>query len=315
MPKALSFDLRSRVLAAIDEGLSCRQAAARFGVSASSAVRWQALRRAGGDARPKPQGGDRLSRRTEAHAGLIHAALAEVPDITLPELKARLAEQGAHVSVTALWRFCRRHRITRKKKTAHAAEQDRPDVLKRRKAWFEGQLDLDPERLVFIDETWASTNMARRYGRAPRGRRLRVGVPHGRWKTTTFVAGLRRHGLVAPFVLDGPINRAAFETYIAKVLVPALRPGDVVILDNLSSHKGPKIRALIEAAGASLLYLLPYSLDFNPIENAFAKLKALLRKAAERTISGLWDAIGRLIDLFTPNECANYLANAGYDAT
>jgi hypothetical protein len=118
--------------------------------------------------------------------------------------------------------------------------------------------------LVFIDETWASTNMARRDGRALRGRRLRVGVPHGRWKTTTFVAGLRRHGLVAPFVLDGPINRAAFETYIAKVLVPALRPGDVVILDNRSSHKGPKSRALIEAAGASLLYLPPYSPDFNP---------------------------------------------------
>jgi transposase len=201
------------------------------------------------------------------------------------------------------------------KKTAHAAEQDRPDVLKRRKAWFEGQLDLDPERLVFIDETWASTNMARRYGRALRGRRLRVGVPHGRWKTTPFVAGLRRHGLVAPFVLDGPINRAAFETYIAKVLVPALRPGDVVILDNLSSHKGPKIRALIEAAGASLLYLPPYSPDFNPIENAFAKLKALLRKAAERTRQGLWTAIRRLLDAFTPAECANYFAAAGYDAT
>src|SRR5215211_1216774 len=116
MPKALSFDLRSRVLAAIDEGLSCRQAAARFGVSASSAIRWQAQRRAGGDARPKPQGGDRLSHRTEAHAELIHAALAEVPDITLPELKARLAEQGAQVSVSALWRFCRRHQITRKKR-------------------------------------------------------------------------------------------------------------------------------------------------------------------------------------------------------
>ena len=115
MPKALSFDLRSRVLAAIDEGLSCRQAAARFGVSASSAIRWQGMRREGGDARPKPQGGDRLSRRTEAHADLIHAALAEVPDITLPELKARLAEQGAQVSVSALWRFCRRHQITRKK--------------------------------------------------------------------------------------------------------------------------------------------------------------------------------------------------------
>ena len=199
--------------------------------------------------------------------------------------------------------------------TATAAEQDRPDVRKRREAWFEGQLDLDPERLVFIDETWASTNMARRYGRAARGRRLRVGVPHGRWKTITVVAGLRASGLVAPLVLDGPINRAAFEAYVEKVLVPELRPGDVVILDNLSSHKGARVRAMIEAAGASLLYLPPYSPDFNPIENAFAKLKALLRKAAERTVEGLWTAIGSLLDAFTPVECANYFQAAGYDAT
>jgi len=129
------------------------------------------------------------------------------------------------------------------------------------------------------------------------------------------VAGLRTSGVVAPFVLDGPINRAVFEAYVEKVLVPALWPGDVVILDNLSSHKGPRGRALIEAAGASLLYLPPYSPDFNPIENAFAKLKALLRKAAERTVEGLWTAIGRLIDAFTPTECANYFAAAGYDAT
>ena len=141
---------------------------------------------------------------------------------------------------------------------------------------------------MFIDETWASTNMARRYGRAPKGERLRAAVPHGHWKTTTFVAGLRSDGIVAPFVLDGPINRAAFETYLARVLVPELRPGDVVIMDNLSSHKGPRVREMIEAAGASLRYLPPYSPDFNPIENAFAKLKALLRKAAERTKSGLW---------------------------
>jgi len=201
------------------------------------------------------------------------------------------------------------------KKTAHAAEQDRPDISKRREAWFEGQLDLDPKRLVFIDETWASTNMARRYGRAPRGRRLRVGVPHGHWKTTTFVAGLRTTGLVAPFVLDGPLNRQAFETYVAKVLVPELTSGDVVVMDNLSSHKGPRTREMIEAAGARLLYLPPYSPDFNPIENAFAKLKALLRKAAERTVTGLWNAIGRLTDAFTPDECANYFAAAGYDAT
>ncbi len=167
---------------------------------------------------------------------------------------------------------------------------------------------------MFIDETWASTNMARRYGRAPRGQRLRVGIPHGHWKTTTFVAGLRRDGIVAPFVLDGPINRTAFETYVERVLVPELRPGDVVVMDNLSSHKGPRVREMIEAAGASLLYLPPYSPDFNPIENAFAKLKALLRKAAERTVEGLWTAIGHLIDAFTPNECANYFTAAGYDA-
>ena len=168
---------------------------------------------------------------------------------------------------------------------------------------------------MFIDETWASTNMARRYGRAPRGRRLRVGVPHGHWKTTTFVAGLRATGLIAPLVLDGPINREAFETYVARVLLPELRPGDVVIMDNLSSHKGPRVREMIERAGATLIYLPPYSPDFNPIENAFAKLKTLLRNAGERTLEGLWTAIGRLLDAFTPSECANYLAAAGYDAT
>ena len=187
--------------------------------------------------------------------------------------------------------------------------------MRRREDWFEGQLDLDPERLVFIDETWASTNMARPFGRVPRGERLRAGVPHGHWKTTTFVAGLRTTGLVAPFVLDGPVNRNAFETYVEKVLAPELRPGDIVVMDNLASHKGPRVRILIEAARATLLYLPPYSPDFNPIENAFAKLKTLLRKAAERTVAGLWDAIGRLVDVFTPQECANYFAAAGYDAT
>lgn len=167
--------------------------------------------------------------------------------------------------------------------------------------------------MVFIDETWAKTNMARTHGRAPRGERLRAAVPHGHWNTTTFVAGLTLRGMTSPFVLSGPINRAAFETYVEKVLVPELRPGDIVIMDNLSSHKGPRVRSMIETAGAELLYLPPYSPDFNPIENAFAKLKAMLRRAAERTVEGLWDAIGRIIDTFTPAECANYFAAAGYD--
>jgi len=155
--------------------------------------------------------------------------------------------------------------------------------------------------------------MARLRGRAPQGERLRSGIPKGHWKTTTFVAGLRLTGMMAPFVLDGPMNRSVFLAYVTQVLVPELRPGDVVILDNLPAHKGGRVREAIEAAGATLLYLPPYSPDFNPIENAFAKLKALLRKAAERTINGLWAAIGRLIDLFTPQECANYFAAAGYE--
>jgi transposase len=202
-----------------------------------------------------------------------------------------------------------------KKKTAHAAEQERPDILKRREDWLGGQLGLDPGRLVFIDETWASTNMARRYGRAPRGERLRAAVPQGHWKTTTFVAGLRLTGIIAPMVLDGPINAAAFLAYVEQFLVPELSPGDIVVMDNLSSHKGKAIRRAIEAAGAELLYLPPYSPDLNPIENAFAKLKALLRKLAGRTVSGLWNAIGRILDAFTPQESANYFAAAGYNTS
>lgn len=157
--------------------------------------------------------------------------------------------------------------------------------------------------------------MARRHGRCPRGERLRVGVPHGHWKTTTFIGALTPRGFIAPMVRDGPINRISFETYVADVLVPELRLGDVVVMDNLSSHKGPRVREMIEAAGAELLYLPPYSPNFNPIENAFAKLKALLRKAAERTRDGLWSTIGHAIDLFGPDECRNYYAAAGNDAS
>ena len=172
--------------------------------------------------------------------------------------------------------------------------------MRRRWAWFDGQIDLEPERLVFIDETWAKTNMARSHGRARRGERLRMGFPHGHWKTTTFVAGLTLRGMIAPFVLSGPINRTAFEAYVEQVLLPELRPGDIVIMDNLSSHKGPKVRALIEAAGAKLLFLPPYSPDFNPIEMAFAKLKALLRKAAKRSVEGLWATIGQMDTSINP---------------
>lgn len=201
------------------------------------------------------------------------------------------------------------------KKTAHALEQDRPDVLRRREAWFEAQLDLDPARLVFVDETGLSTKMDRLRGRSVRGQRCRAGIPHGHWKTTTFTGALRLTGMTAPFVYDGAMNGTVFLAYVEQVLGPTLRPGDVVVMDNLPAHKGTPIREAIERHGARLMFLPPYSPDFNPIENAFAKLKALLRARAERTIDALWNATGELIDAFEPNECANYFAAAGYDAT
>lgn len=182
-----------------------------------------------------------------------------------------------------------------------------------REAWFEGLPDLDPDTLVFLDETAAATNMARRYGRAPRGERCRLAVPHGHYKTTTVTAALRTTGLIATTLFDGATNGTRFRAYVADTLVPALRPGDTVILDNLSAHKVGGIREAIEAAGARLLYLPPYSPDLNPIEQIFAKLKTLLRTAAARTVSDLWDAIRDAVTRFTPRECRNCISAAGYE--
>jgi transposase len=165
---------------------------------------------------------------------------------------------------------------------------------------------------VFIDETWVSTNMTPRYGRSFKGQRLIGHAPHGHWHTTTFLAALRHDGIVAPAVFDGPLNGAAFLAWLRQCLAPILRPGDIVVLDNLSSHKIAGVSAAIAAAGAVLLYLPPYSPDFNPIEQVFAKLKARLRTIAARTVGALWKAIGQLLATFSPSECANYFANAGY---
>lgn len=171
---------------------------------------------------------------------------------------------------------------------------------------------LEPERLVFIDETGTTTKMTRPRGRCLKGQRLRSKAPFGHWKTQTFVAGLRCDGLTAPFVVNQPMNRRIFETYVETQLAPTLQAGDVVIMDNLSSHKGPKVEDAIRARGAWVLFLPPYSPDLNPIEMAFAKLKAHLRAKAIRTIDALWNAIGDICEMFTPDECQNYFAAAGY---
>ena len=185
--------------------------------------------------------------------------------------------------------------------------------MKARQLWFDAQDDLDPATLVFVDETGASTKMGRLYGRAPRGERLRASLPHGHWKTTTFVGGLRLTGMTAPMVLDGPMDGPWFLAYVEQILVPTLSVGDTVIMDNLSSHKMTPVIAAINAVGANIKFLPPYSPDFNPIENAFSKFKASLRKAATRTVSDLWDAIAMAIEEFTPKDCAGYFAAAGYE--
>ena len=196
-----------------------------------------------------------------------------------------------------------------------AGERDRPDVARRRAQWAKYQNRIEPERLVFIDETWTKTNMAPLRGWAPVGKRLVAKVPHGHWNTTTFLAALRHDRIEAPWLLEGPIDGESFQEYVDKILVPTLRPGDVVILDNLGSHKGKAVRRLIRAAGAKLLFLPKYSPDLNPIEQVFAKLKHLLRKAAARTVEAVCTAVGHLLGAFTADECANYFKHAGYGLT
>lgn len=311
MTRSLSADLRGRVIAAIEDGVSTREAARRFRIGISTAGAWYRRYRETGEMEARKQGQPSRS-KLDAHEAFILGLIEEAPDVTLAEIGERLAaERGVRAAPSTVWLFLDRRGITFK--DGHAAEQQRPDVLRRRIAWFDGQLDLDPERLIFIDETAASTKMARLRGRAPCGERCRAAVPHGHWKTTTFTAGLRLSGMAAPMLLDGPMNGPAFLAYAEQVLAPELRPGDIVVMDNLPAHRISGVREAIEKVGARLLFLPPYSPDFNPIEMAFSKLKALLRKAAARTIDELWSVVADCLAAFTAQECRQYFQAAGYD--
>jgi transposase len=199
------------------------------------------------------------------------------------------------------------------KKTLIAAEQGRPDIARRRSQWCKYRSRIDPARLVFIDETWTKTNMSPLRGWAPRGQRIKAHVPHGHWQTLTFLAALRHDQITAPWLIDGPINGESFRVYVENVLVPTLRPGDIIIMDNLGSHRGHAVRRAIRAAGARLLFLPKYSPDLNPIEQFFAKLKHWLRKAAQRSSEAVCDAIGHILKTVSATECSNYFENAGYN--
>lgn len=201
------------------------------------------------------------------------------------------------------------------KKSLRASEQDRVDVARRRGLWKQHQDKVAAGRLIFIDETWAKTNMTRLHGRCAKGKRLIGKVPHGHRKTLTFVAGLRCDGIIAPCVFDGPIDGESFLAWVIQFLVRDLRPGDIVVMDNLSSHKGKAIRRAIRSAGAKLFFLPPYSPDLNPIEQAFSKLKTLLRRENARTIEQVEKSIAKLLRQISPTECINYFQEAGYAST
>jgi transposase len=313
MARAYSQDLRERVIEAGLTGPSLRQAAGQFAVAASTAIGWVKRLYVEGERGARRQGRPRGS-KLDPHKEFLLSRLQEEPDMTLERMQRLLSEErGVRASLSTIWGLLDQAEQTFKKKSVHASEQDRPDVVEKRQAWFEGQLDLDPSKLVFIDETWATTNMAPRYDWSPRGERLRAGAPLGNRKKTTFVAGLRLTGMTAPMALDGSINGARFLDYVRRVLAPTLTPGDMVIIDNLTSHKSDEVGEAIEAVGATVCFLPPYSPDFNPIEQAFAKLKQLLRRAAARTLEAVRQAIEDLLASITPTECANFFAACGYD--
>ena len=311
MGKPFSGDLRERIVAAVQAGRSRHEVAGIFGVSVSCVIKLMQRFSALGHCRPEKFGGYKRP-ILEEHEDTVRALIRARPDLTISELQQELTGAGIKVGRSSVGRFVERLKLTYKKKTLRASEQQRPDVAAAREAWSETQKSLDPRRLVFIDETWASTNMAPRYGRCEKGKRLIAHVPFGHWKTTTLIAALRHDGLTAPCVFDGPVNGEKFRAYVEQILVPTLEPGDLVLMDNLNSHKVAGVSQAIEAAGAERRFLPPYSPDMDPIEQVFAKVKNTLRKMAQRTVDALWNAVGIAIDEVSPTECINYFQNAGY---
>ena len=284
----------------------------RFGLAVSTVVKWGQRYRETGTVAPGKYGGHKRH-SLEPHRDLVHRLVAACQDQPVRELRAALAEYGIELNPESIRRFLHAEGLSFKK-SAFANEQDRPEIARRRARWRRHQRSIDPGRLVFIDETWTKTNMAPIRGWGEKGKRLIGKAPHGRWRTYTFLAALRSDRVEAPCLFDGPINGERFRAWVEQALVPTLGPGDVVVLDNLGSHKGKTVRRAIRDAGAHLLFLPAYSPDLNPIEQLFAKLKHWLRRQQARSYDTLCQVIASTLEATSPAECANYIRNAGYDS-
>jgi transposase len=310
--KPYSMDLRERVAAAVDhhEG-SQRQIATRFRVSLSFITRLRKLRRQTHSLKPRPHGGGRPPALDRAGQNRLRQLVRKHPDATLEELAQRA---GARCSRMAIFRTLRELKITRKKKSLHARERDTSRVRRKRRAFRRAMAALDPARLVFVDETGAHTAMTRTYGRAPRGQRVKGSVP-GHWTSVTLIAGLRLAGVVAPLAFQGATDTTTFEGYVKRALMPRLRPGDVVIWDNLKPHQAAEARRAVEGAGAELVPLPPYSPDLTPIEEMFSKVKEFLRSAAARTTEAVYDAMGGALRAVCPKDILGWFQACGLCAT
>jgi transposase len=311
--KTYSYDLRERVVRACDEGRGTRQQIAElFAVSTAWIRRLLQRRRLTGSFAAKPRGGGPPTKMTPQRCERLAALVAEQPDATLAELHDRLA---APVHLSTIARALIRLKLTVKKKVLHASEQKRPDVQHKR-ATFRGRMAaIEAERLIFVDETGTNTSQTRLRGRAPVGERLVDQVPLQHWQMTTVVAGVRSDTVVAPFALTGAMNGETFQAYVEQILVPSLRPGDIVVLDRLQAHRGQAVRRALRKAGAGLWYLPPYSPDYTPIENIWAKFKAALRTLKARTTEALWQALPKAMDTITAQDCLHSFGHCGYPAT
>lgn len=306
--RPLSPDLRERILAAVDNhGGSRRAIARRFQVDTSTITRWLQLRRQTGSIEPRPHGGGRPPTLDQDGLQRLRAKLQEQPDATLEALRQDLAPQG---SLMIIWRGLKKLNITRKKKTLYAAERDRPDVQKKRRSFRRKVRAIEPKRLVFVDETGVTTAMTPAYAWAPRGERAVAAAPAS-WESITVITALGLKGVRAPWAFSGATNAARFQAYVDGALVPALRRGDVVIFDNLSAHRMPGVAEAIERAGARVLPLPPYSPDYTPIEEMFAKLKEFLRRVAARTRGKVTEALAEALKRVTAQDILGWFQQAG----